>query len=349
MSRANTEQKKAIEHSGGVLLSAGAGSGKTFVLVQHITFLVNQIISQNLDKDQFEKSLKTLFSQTVMMTFTKKATGEIAIRLKDNFLKLESDFQGSFNPWTIALKELEKLSVTTIDGFCYKLIKQGFFLNAPESIDIMSANKAREKIYLLFQRWLTSKLESKEQTEIIDLVLRKETGLLKSIEAIFNDPSLRTFWREKRDKLWSKEDAFLSLVEGADLSDFSILFKQSVDMSGYKAHASKVWFTQFENVLKVLPKTLTLESIRDLSVVLILFLVCQGLVKKISQSFKIFTRGLSHLKNLFKNTAKIFCSLIKSSKRLFYQPINYIKKLSILLMIITMIFQGLFLLIWLIL
>ena len=32
----NAEQQKAIEHTGGVSLSAGAGSGKTFVLVEHI-------------------------------------------------------------------------------------------------------------------------------------------------------------------------------------------------------------------------------------------------------------------------------------------------------------------------
>ena len=331
MSKANTEQKKAIEHSGGVLLSAGAGSGKTFVLVQHITFLVNQIIGQNLDKDQFEKSLRTLFSQTVMMTFTKKATGEIAIRLKDNFLKLESGYQGSFNPWTIALKELEKLSVTTIDGFCYKLIKQGFFLNAPESIDIMSANKAREKIYLLFQRWLASKMESKEQTEIIDLVLRKETGLLKSIEAIFNDPSLRTFWREKRDKPWSKEDAFASLVEGADLSDFSILFKQSVDLSVYKAHASKVWYAQFESILKALPKTLTLESIRDLSVVYNSISRMSGPSKKDFPELQDFYDGIKSLKEFIQKYGEDFLlfdqkfqEVVLPTYKLYQEIINFI-------------------------
>ena len=37
MSRSpNAEQLLAIEHQGGVLLRAGAGSGKTFVLVEHI-------------------------------------------------------------------------------------------------------------------------------------------------------------------------------------------------------------------------------------------------------------------------------------------------------------------------
>ena len=40
MSRSpNAEQLLAIEHQGGVLLRAGAGSGKTFVLVEHIVYL----------------------------------------------------------------------------------------------------------------------------------------------------------------------------------------------------------------------------------------------------------------------------------------------------------------------
>ena len=43
MRMANDEQRKAIEHHGGVLLSAGAGSGKTFVLVEHIIFIISKI------------------------------------------------------------------------------------------------------------------------------------------------------------------------------------------------------------------------------------------------------------------------------------------------------------------
>ena len=35
----NAEQEMAIFHNGGKLLSAGAGSGKTFVLIEHLVFL----------------------------------------------------------------------------------------------------------------------------------------------------------------------------------------------------------------------------------------------------------------------------------------------------------------------
>jgi ATP-dependent exoDNAse (exonuclease V) beta subunit len=331
MSRANAEQKKAIEHSGGVLLSAGAGSGKTFVLVQHITYLVEKLIEQNLDKDTFEKSLRKLFSQTVMMTFTKKATGEIAIRLKDNFLKLESEFKESYNPWSVALIELEKLTVTTIDGFCYKLIKQGFFLNAPETIEIMSANKAREKIYNLFQRWLTLKLESNEQSQLIELILRKENGLLNAIVSIFSDPSLRTFWKEKREKSWTKSEAFLSLVEGVDLSEFSIVFKQNIDLSGYKAHASKVWYTQFESILKEIPKELTIDSIQKLSTVFDSISRLSGPSKKDFPELQDFYEGIKSLRDFIKKYGEDFQlfnqqfdNIVLPTYNLYQEIINYI-------------------------
>ena len=43
----NDEQELAIKHHGGVLLSAGAGAGKTFVLVEHIKHLLEQFLESN--------------------------------------------------------------------------------------------------------------------------------------------------------------------------------------------------------------------------------------------------------------------------------------------------------------
>ena len=63
MSNPNPEQKLAIEHHGGVLLKAGAGSGKTFVLIEHIKFLVDQWIIEFKESgqeiDQFRANLKS--------------------------------------------------------------------------------------------------------------------------------------------------------------------------------------------------------------------------------------------------------------------------------------------------
>ena len=60
----NEEQKLAIEHTGGVLLAAGAGSGKTFVLVEHIIYLINKFLieKEDLSNEELENELNLYLS-----------------------------------------------------------------------------------------------------------------------------------------------------------------------------------------------------------------------------------------------------------------------------------------------
>src|SRR5690606_15178841 len=130
MSRSpNSEQKLAIEHEGGVLLRAGAGSGKTFVLVEHILYLTKQWIRKfkGNPRGTFEEFLRSEFSKVVMMTFTKKAAGEMSIRLSEKFQEVSSEEGEDQKFWVIANELLPVLTVTTIDGFCRKLITLGYF------------------------------------------------------------------------------------------------------------------------------------------------------------------------------------------------------------------------------
>ena len=92
MRNPNNEQRTAIEHAGGVLLSAGAGSGKTFVLIEHIIYLINKFVGEYdflspQSNNKFKDDLQTYLSSIVMMTFTKKATYEIGLRLHERIEK----------------------------------------------------------------------------------------------------------------------------------------------------------------------------------------------------------------------------------------------------------------------
>src|SRR5574343_166387 len=85
----NPEQLRAIRHSGGMILNAGAGSGKTFVLVEHLLFLIEGFFEQNktIAGEELAKKLAKLFSKMVFMTFTKKAAGELSGRIREAIAK----------------------------------------------------------------------------------------------------------------------------------------------------------------------------------------------------------------------------------------------------------------------
>ena len=72
LNKLNAEQKAAVIHTDGpMIVLAGAGSGKTRVLVQRVLYLV------------LEKKFKS--SNIGLMTFTNKAAGEMLERITKVF------------------------------------------------------------------------------------------------------------------------------------------------------------------------------------------------------------------------------------------------------------------------
>ena len=193
----NAEQLKAINHDGGVLLKAGAGSGKTFVLVEHICHLTAIWISEfKKRKDSnFEEFLRKKFSEVVMMTFTKKAAGEMNIRLNDRFIE-QSQMEGDDRKfWEIANDVLPVLTVTTIDGFCRKLITGGFFPHlSPDAKIIFNAERTNQ-VKKIIDEWFLYSIQHIDQS-ILNIVLREKKSLLFAFTNIFNDPELRISWKK---------------------------------------------------------------------------------------------------------------------------------------------------------
>jgi ATP-dependent exoDNAse (exonuclease V) beta subunit len=193
----NEEQKLAIEHQGGVLLRAGAGSGKTFVLVEHIVYLTKSWIAeyQNQKTESFEEFLRRKYSQVVMMTFTKKAAGEMSIRLTEMFAEL-SLVEGEEQVfWKMAYESLPVLMVTTIDGFCRKLITNGYFPHLSTEADIIFETERSDQVRDLLALWF-EKRSSAVSSDILDIVIREKESLLSAFTSIFNDPGLRLAWKK---------------------------------------------------------------------------------------------------------------------------------------------------------
>jgi ATP-dependent helicase/nuclease subunit A len=97
---ANPEQREAIEATGRVFVSAGAGTGKTAVLVERF---VRAVCEHGVDVDSI-----------LVITYTRRAAGELRTRIR-----AELRARGRLD----LARELDGAWISTIHGFCNRLLK----------------------------------------------------------------------------------------------------------------------------------------------------------------------------------------------------------------------------------
>ncbi len=105
------EQKSAIDmRDCNLLVAAGAGSGKTAVLVERI---ISKIINDNIDIDKL-----------LVVTFTNASASEMRERIAERLYKeLEKN-----NSLQRQITLLSKANISTLHSFCLKVIRDNFFL-----------------------------------------------------------------------------------------------------------------------------------------------------------------------------------------------------------------------------
>ena len=116
---ANTkEQQLAIDMDGSnIIVSAGAGSGKTAVLTQ-------RVIRKIMDGVNVDRLL--------VLTFTNEAASEMKNRIREAILK---------NNLTDQLNLLDAAYITTFDSYALSLVKKyGYTLNISKDIGIIDSN-----------------------------------------------------------------------------------------------------------------------------------------------------------------------------------------------------------------
>jgi ATP-dependent helicase/nuclease subunit A len=96
----NPEQRAAIEASGHVFVSAGAGTGKTLVLVERFA---NAVCEEGLD-----------VGSVLVITYTERAAGELRARIRRELLERGREDLA---------RELDGAWISTIHGFCHRLLK----------------------------------------------------------------------------------------------------------------------------------------------------------------------------------------------------------------------------------
>jgi ATP-dependent helicase/nuclease subunit A len=96
----NREQLAAVETPGLVFVSAGAGTGKTTVLVERY---VRAVCDQGVDVESI-----------LVVTYTERAAGELRTRIHERLLELERPELA---------RDLDRARISTIHGFCNRLLR----------------------------------------------------------------------------------------------------------------------------------------------------------------------------------------------------------------------------------
>src|SRR5262249_2370193 len=96
----NEQQRAAVEATGEVFVSAGAGTGKTAVLVERF---VRAVCDRGLDVDSI-----------LVITYTRRGAGELRTRIRAALAE-----RGR----TDLARELDGAWISTIHGFCLRLLK----------------------------------------------------------------------------------------------------------------------------------------------------------------------------------------------------------------------------------
>ncbi len=123
------EQAAAISARGKVIVSASAGSGKTFVMIQK---LVN-LIEDGADLDD-----------VLAVTFTKKAASQMKEKLRSELIKRMDGADGEKKArLKLQLSKISSANISTIHALCAKLIRTYFYvLDTDGGFDIISSDDA---------------------------------------------------------------------------------------------------------------------------------------------------------------------------------------------------------------
>ena len=109
----NDEQWEAIYRKGeDLLISAGAGSGKTAVLVER---MIQKIIQEKLNIDEL-----------LVMTFTEAAAAEMKQRMRSR-IQDELEKQPDNEHLKVQLNKISQSHISTFHAFCNKLIKRYYY------------------------------------------------------------------------------------------------------------------------------------------------------------------------------------------------------------------------------
>ena len=154
-------QLQAINESGkNIIVSAGAGSGKTMVLSKRVL----KKLHDGVDVDHL-----------LILTFTKAAASEMARRIRNN-IKKEPDLLDQLN-------KLDSSYITTFDSYSLSIVKKyHYLLNIKKNVNIIEENVLNLKVNELLDELMEEEYEKKNPlfVKLISDFCIKEDNLIKN-------------------------------------------------------------------------------------------------------------------------------------------------------------------------
>jgi ATP-dependent helicase/nuclease subunit A len=168
------EQKEAVMKQGkNIIVSAGAGSGKTAVLKERVLRI--------LMNDYFKDGRKVSISNLIILTFTKNSASE----MKERIRKIINEHPEVSEE----AKKLDSAYITTFDSFAQSIVKKyNYLLNMPANFSIIDDSVLDMEINKILDEIMEDKYEKREPefTQLINVFcIKDDTPLRKSVINIY--------------------------------------------------------------------------------------------------------------------------------------------------------------------
>lgn len=193
--RLNKEQRQAVETTEGrLLILAGAGSGKTSVLMARIIHLI--------------ETKKARPSEILGLTFTAKAAEEMRHRIASH----------------LSAKDASAITLATFHSFCYKLLRQHIqHLGYLPSFTIYQERDMKR----LIERWVRHEMEHEGEMPSLSIVFDLLTQL-KAKGSVEKSAFKRNKWLE--EMLYKLKESLPGILKAYNALDYDGLLESTVEL-----------------------------------------------------------------------------------------------------------------------
>lgn len=229
-------QDKAIHEPGNIIVSAGAGSGKTFVMIQRI-----------LDK---LKKGEAKLDEMLVVTYMRAAASEMKYKLAEKLMELRRD-KKYLKIAEDAIERMPCSNIGTMHSFCQRLIKRYFYVAGidpaatvddeknTEAIKAAAVSAAVEKAAADKSNTAFSSMYEMLYTRQGDDEVKRTVGRILDFALSTSDPEGYLLGGKPDEKYFSELDGLIA-PEEAELTAEIAALKQSLIAEKMEKHAAVI-------------------------------------------------------------------------------------------------------------